>query len=98
MGMGLDGTWCAVTYTRLWSTNPALMPASEGTSTEVTDSTPPIGSMSFDRGSTIAVLSVPSSATSLAATGLAVALVTGCTSTRAKPVAGIEPWSMVYGT
>ncbi len=66
--------------------------------TEVTDSTPPIGSTSLASGSTIAVLSAPSSATSFAATGFEVSSVSASTSMRARPVAGIVPCVTVYGT
>jgi len=71
------------------------MPLAASAVTLVTDSTPPIGSTSLDSGSTIAVLSAPSSATSLAAMGLAESPVTACTSMRARPVEGMDPCVMV---
>ena len=74
------------------------MPLCASAVTLVTDSTPPIGSTSLASGSTIAVLSAPSSATSFAAIGLAASPATACTSTRARPVDGMEPCVMVYGT
>ena len=40
---GLVGTCRAVRYTRLWLTRPVLMPSDGSASTDVTDSTPPIG-------------------------------------------------------
>ena len=92
---GLVGTCRAVRYTRLWLTRPVLMPSDGSASTDVTDSTPPIGSTSLASGSTMAVLFEPSSATSLAATGLADLPAAGCTSRRARPVDGMEPWVTV---
>ncbi len=74
------------------------MPVDASVDTSVTASTPPIGSMSLPNGSTMAVPSDPSNATSSATIGLAASPVTGRTSTRASPVAGTEPWVMVYGT
>ena len=79
-------------------TIPVFMPLCVSAATLVTDRTPPNGSTSLVSGSTIAVLSAPSRATSFVATGLAASPVTACTSTRTRPVAAMVPWVMVYGT